>query len=427
MKQFAVVLVLMFIGFQANAQHPYSITRAFGTDLFPQYFYAMDTDGTLTSFTIDAPDFIGFYGSDYDQPRDRVVLIARETGGARLISIDPSLAPGSMVTLRSGLDANAQRAHVDPDTGRIYWWQNDEILSVSSDGTGALVVEADSVPEPTDMDIDAGRGFYAIVSSSELMIGNLDGAGSASPLLIPQQIPGASQTGVGLDPVTGDIYWAEIDDAGGFVGIATAVYRVPHDNPLAAAQRMLGSEDHILGLVPVYQDVAVIGNQVAAASMTGNFQGQTLTILNTTTDQIVANITPAVTADLSIAFDVDPIVQQPVGGIVDQGGTGVLEVIPSDAQSTYQWYRDGIPVAEDGRVSGVTTNKLSITDAHLSDTDSCSCSVTTSEGEQQISDDVIFAVRGTQGQDCTADLNGDGVLNFFDVSAFIAAFNAGCP
>jgi len=166
---------------------------------------------------------------------------------------------------------------------------------------------------------------------------------------------------------------------------------------------------------------------VAAASMTGIFQGQTLTILNTTTDQIVANITPSVTADLSIAFDVDPIIQQPVGGIVDQGGTGVLEVIPSDAQSTYQWYRDGIPVAEDGRVSGVTTNKLSITDAHLSDTDSYSCSVTTSEGEQQISDDVIFAVRGTQGQDCTADLNGDGVLNFFDVSAFIAAFNAGCP
>lgn len=28
---------------------------------------------------------------------------------------------------------------------------------------------------------------------------------------------------------------------------------------------------------------------------------------------------------------------------------------------------------------------------------------------------------------CSADLNGDGVLNFFDVSAFINAFSAGCP
>lgn len=28
---------------------------------------------------------------------------------------------------------------------------------------------------------------------------------------------------------------------------------------------------------------------------------------------------------------------------------------------------------------------------------------------------------------CEADLNGDGLLNFFDVSAFLAAFSAGCP
>ena len=28
---------------------------------------------------------------------------------------------------------------------------------------------------------------------------------------------------------------------------------------------------------------------------------------------------------------------------------------------------------------------------------------------------------------CTADLNGDGVLNFFDVSVFLSAYQAGCP
>ncbi len=28
---------------------------------------------------------------------------------------------------------------------------------------------------------------------------------------------------------------------------------------------------------------------------------------------------------------------------------------------------------------------------------------------------------------CTADLNNDGILNFFDVSAFLSAYNAGCP
>jgi hypothetical protein len=27
----------------------------------------------------------------------------------------------------------------------------------------------------------------------------------------------------------------------------------------------------------------------------------------------------------------------------------------------------------------------------------------------------------------TADLNGDGVLNFFDVSVFLSLYQAGCP
>lgn len=31
------------------------------------------------------------------------------------------------------------------------------------------------------------------------------------------------------------------------------------------------------------------------------------------------------------------------------------------------------------------------------------------------------------GADCPADLTGDGVLNFFDVSAFLSAYNMGCP
>lgn len=39
---------------------------------------------------------------------------------------------------------------------------------------------------------------------------------------------------------------------------------------------------------------------------------------------------------------------------------------------------------------------------------------------------IEFDVAGAPS-DCPADLNGDGVLNFFDVSAFLTAFNAGCP
>jgi predicted outer membrane repeat protein len=38
-----------------------------------------------------------------------------------------------------------------------------------------------------------------------------------------------------------------------------------------------------------------------------------------------------------------------------------------------------------------------------------------------------FEFQPSGGADCAADLTGDGVLNFFDVSAFLSAYNAGCP
>lgn len=41
--------------------------------------------------------------------------------------------------------------------------------------------------------------------------------------------------------------------------------------------------------------------------------------------------------------------------------------------------------------------------------------------------DVSAFLSAYQGQNPTADFNGDGMFNFFDVSAFLAAYNAGCP
>ncbi|MCC5822356.1 MAG: hypothetical protein LAT64_06445 [Phycisphaerales bacterium] len=41
--------------------------------------------------------------------------------------------------------------------------------------------------------------------------------------------------------------------------------------------------------------------------------------------------------------------------------------------------------------------------------------------------DVAAFVALFQAQDPIADFNNDGLFNFFDFSAFIAAFNAGCP
>ena len=420
------VLFVLFTTSIANAQ-PYEITHIFGQDVFQDFFFSQSIDGSITLYTIDAPDFQGFSGSDFDRPRERVVIIAKETGSARLISINPSLDEASVVVLLSGLDENAKKVHVDPDTGRIYWWENDEILSVNSDGTGTPILEADNVPEPYDMDIDTDRGFYVVTSSGDLLMGNLSGASSPAPTSIPHEMSGGSQFGVGIDPVSGDVYWTEIYEAGGLTGTASAVYRVPHTAPLAGGELLLGTEQFFLGLVPLFQDVAVVGDQVAASSSTGLFMDPTLTFLNTTTNQITLVLENAVTMGISINFDVDPIIQQPTGTLVDAGTTGVLELAPSDPLSTFQWFRNGTPLMDDGRISGTTTNKLIIDNAMLSDTDTYACSVMTTNGDQQLSDAVTLAVRGSQAPDCIADINNDGSLNFLDISEYLSQYSVGCP
>ncbi len=426
MIQRAFALLVLCFTSMAHAQ-PYYITDIFGQDSFPDYVFSQSIDGFASLYTIDAPDFQGFSGTDFDRPRERVVMIAKETGSARLISINPSLDETSMVVLRNGLDENATKVHVDPDTGRIYWWENDEILSVNSDGTGTPIVEADNVPEPSDLDIDSDRGFYAIISSSELMMGDLSGVSSPPPTLIPREMSGGGQIGVGINPVSGDIYWTEVNEGSGLTGSASAVYVVSHNTPLAGGQLILGSEDFFLGLVQLYRDVAAIGNQVAATSSAALFMEPKLTIFNTTTNQVTLVLEDAVTMGISINFDVDPIVQHPISKIVDLGTTGTLEVNPSDGLSTFQWFRNGTPLTDDGRISGTTTNKLIINDAMFSDTNTYTCGVMASNGDQQMSDEVIFAVRGSQAPDCIADINNDGRLNFLDISEYLSQYSSGCP
>jgi len=41
--------------------------------------------------------------------------------------------------------------------------------------------------------------------------------------------------------------------------------------------------------------------------------------------------------------------------------------------------------------------------------------------------DVSAFLSGYNAMDPSADLNGDGVFNFFDISGFLSAFAVGCP
>jgi len=428
-----LAVILLCIVPCASAQ-PYSITRVFGSPAPGwEFVYSHDLGGPLNSFTVTSPNFQGFNGFEFDRPRDRVVMIGTETGSARLISVDPSFDPASQILLRTGLDESAIGVDVDPDTGRIYWWENDEILSVNSDGTGTPIVEADNVPEPLLLEIDASRGFYVMLDypALDLVVGQLNGVSSPAPTTVPDQLTGSvTRFGFAIDPITGHIYWSEYQSPSGFTGDTSAIYRLPHDNLGATPQLVFGTEIPTLSPAPFYYGLSVIDDQLATitySTIWAEFSAPMLNIVNTTTNQVSVEPIDLAFLDVELDYYVQPILQHPVGAVVDQGGGYVLEVIPSDELSTFQWFRNGNPVLDTSRITGSTTSKLAITDAMLSDTDTYTCTVMAPNGDQQSSEEAIFAVRGSQEPECIPDINGDGELDFFDVSAFLQAFGIGCP
>lgn len=434
MKQYWFALMILCCGSLAHAQ-PYSITRVYGSPAPGwEFVYSHDLGGPLNSFTITSPNFQAFNGFEFDRPRDRVVMIGTQTGSARLVSVDPSFDPASQIILRDGLDESAIGVDVDSETGRIYWWENDEILSVNPNGTGTPIVEADNVPEPLLLEIDASRGFYAMLDfpSLDLLVGQLNGVSSPAPTTIPDQLSGSvSRFGFAIEPTTGNIYWSEYQPPSGITGDASAIYRLPHDNLGATPQLVFGSETPtIFSPTPYYYGLSVIDDQLATitySTIWPDFSAPMLNIVNTTTNQVSVEPIDFAFLDMELDYYVAPILQHPVGAVVDQGDGYVLEVFPSDDQSTFQWFRNGVQVQDTSRITGSTTSKLAITDAMFSDTDTYTCTVIASNGDQQSSNQAIFAVRGSQEPECVPDINGDGEIDFFDISAFLQAFAIGCP
>lgn len=123
------------------------------------------------------------------------------------------------------------------------------------------------------------------------------------------------------------------------------------------------------------------------------------------------------------------IATHPVSTAVDAGDAIVLgATLATGTQPLdYQWLRNGSPIADDGRVSGSQTATLTIDPAQAGDSDEYAVQVS-NDGGTVVSHTAFVAVRGGGGgSDCIADLNNDGLLDFFDVQAYLNAFSAGCP
>ena len=112
------------------------------------------------------------------------------------------------------------------------------------------------------------------------------------------------------------------------------------------------------------------------------------------------------------------ILQSPTGQMVPISETAVFSVEAEGAGTlTFQWHKEGVPLSDDGRISGTTTDTLTIDDVCLLDTGTYYVFVANA------CDSVISAF-ATLVTNPYGDLNCDGVVNFFDIEPFVLAITA---
>ncbi len=133
--------------------------------------------------------------------------------------------------------------------------------------------------------------------------------------------------------------------------------------------------------------------------------------------------------DQSVVFRYDSnvsIATQPQSLVVEDDSTDFFMQVVATGATSYQWYLDGVAISDlDANYTGTTESVLQI--ASGPEVEGV-YTVEVSDGPFSItSDPAYYVYRGQSTPECTADLTNDGVLDFFDVSAFLDAFGAGCP
>ena len=429
------VLAALAAALPAAAQSPFDIGRVFGIEgsSFPTRIHAVDRNGSETEFTLSNPSFLTFLGIEFDAPRDRVVFVANIGGNISLGSVDASLDPATASVIRTGLAIDARHVDVDPATGRLYWWEGGQILSVGPQGNGTPVVEANNVPFAVALEIDPARGIYlgivdngsVIAPDCQIFTGQLDPL--ATPTVIDPITSGSFHiiSDVAIEPTTGDLIW--IESATSTVDITNSVFRSGADfaAPVAVVELVAST----LTELSLFNGVSAVGTRVAVSTVPFGSAPTTpdLRIFDTTAGTMEVIAAPAL-ATIDAEADIALIVTQPEGVLIDAGQTAQLAVESLDSAPTYRWFKNGSPLADGGRISGAATDTLTIIDAELTDTDLYTCRVTASGGEQQISEPAIIAVRGdAPPPDCPADQNFNGVVEPGDFGAWVANYNAGCP
>ena len=151
-------------------------------------------------------------------------------------------------------------------------------------------------------------------------------------------------------------------------------------------------------------------------------------------DLAVANVNSdnvSVFLNTVAGFPPPAIIQQPAASqIVAAGQNAALAITANGFGNTltYQWRKDGTPLASGGNISGATSPTLTFTPALLSDFASYAVQVTAPPscgGGAQVTT-TAAGILGVTGTACIGDTDGDGDTDSDDIIAFFAAWDAGC-
>lgn len=119
----------------------------------------------------------------------------------------------------------------------------------------------------------------------------------------------------------------------------------------------------------------------------------------------------------------NPILGAPGCTIVSLGDPASL-TCPVGIAFSYQWLHDGVPLVDDGRITGSSTPTLNISQTTAADVGEYVLRVQGACGLVH-SAPAILAVR-TEGA-CAADFDGNGTRDVTDIFTFLTAWFSGCP
>lgn len=130
-------------------------------------------------------------------------------------------------------------------------------------------------------------------------------------------------------------------------------------------------------------------------------------------------------AQVYIDIDTPVFITQPVDREVTEGESAAFYVALADPfLASYQWYRNGTPLADDGRIFGSASDTLLILTTELGDAGQYDCVATSILGAEcsLTSDAATLIVNPAGGDDCPEDLDGDETIGLGDLSTLLASY-----